>query len=40
MTKQRILITGISGLLGSNLAYCLKDRYDILGFYHSHPFKM
>ena len=34
--KKRILITGVSGLLGSNLAYCLKDAYDILGVYHSH----
>jgi perosamine synthetase len=33
--KKRILITGVSGLLGSNLAFCLKDRYDILGLYHS-----
>lgn len=33
--KKRILVTGVSGLLGSNLAFCLKDRYDILGLYHS-----
>ncbi|MCB9757489.1 MAG: SDR family oxidoreductase [Candidatus Omnitrophica bacterium] len=33
--KKRILITGVSGLLGSNLAFCLKDHYDIVGLYHS-----
>jgi len=33
--KKRILITGISGLLGNSLAYCLKDSYDVLGVYHS-----
>ncbi|MBF0522458.1 MAG: UDP-4-amino-4,6-dideoxy-N-acetyl-beta-L-altrosamine transaminase [Candidatus Omnitrophica bacterium] len=37
MNKKKILITGISGLLGSNLAYCLKRRYQILGWYHSYP---
>lgn len=31
---MRMLITGVSGLLGSSLAYCLKDDYDILGVYH------
>ena len=35
--KKRILITGISGLLGSNLGFCWKDRYDLLGTYHTHP---
>ena len=37
MKKKRLLITGISGLLGSNLGYCLKDRYDILGVYNNQP---
>jgi len=32
-----MLITGVSGLLGSNLAYYFKDKYDILGLYNSHP---
>jgi len=27
----------VSGLLGNNIAYCLKDKYEILGLYHSHP---
>ena len=34
--KRRLLITGVSGLLGNNLAFCLKDKYDILGLYHGH----
>jgi len=34
-SKKRLLITGVSGHLGSNLAYCLKDTYEILGLYHS-----
>lgn len=34
--KKRVLITGVSGLLGNNLAYCLKDQYDILGLYNQH----
>lgn len=34
--KKRLLITGVSGLLGNNLAFCLKDKYDILGIYHAH----
>jgi UDP-4-amino-4,6-dideoxy-N-acetyl-beta-L-altrosamine transaminase/dTDP-4-dehydrorhamnose reductase len=37
MNKKRLLITGVSGLLGSNLAYCLKDRYEILGLHHDQP---
>lgn len=35
--KKRVLITGISGLLGNNLAYYFKDKYEILGLYRSHP---
>lgn len=34
--KKRVLITGVSGLLGNNLAYCLKDQYNILGLYNTH----
>ena len=30
-----MLITGVSGLLGNNLAYYFKDKYDILGLYNS-----
>jgi len=35
--KTRLLITGVSGLLGNNLAYYFKDKYEILGLYSSHP---
>ena len=35
MEKKRLLITGVSGLLGTNLAYCLRDTYEIMGLYHS-----
>lgn len=35
--KENMLITGVSGLLGNNLAYYFKDKYDILGLYSSHP---
>lgn len=38
--KKRLLITGVSGLLGSNLAYCLRDDYDICGLYHAHKICM
>jgi UDP-4-amino-4,6-dideoxy-N-acetyl-beta-L-altrosamine transaminase/dTDP-4-dehydrorhamnose reductase len=40
MNKKRLLITGVSGLLGNNLAFCLKDSYEILGVYHSHRIQM
>ena len=35
--KKSMLITGVSGLLGNNLAYYFRDKYDILGLYNSHP---
>ncbi len=35
--KTRLLITGVSGLLGNNLAYYFKDKYEILGLYNTHP---
>ena len=38
--KKRLLITGASGLLGSNLAYCLRDDYEIYGLYHTHAIEM
>lgn len=34
--KKKLLISGISGLLGSNLAYLLRERYDIKGWYNFH----
>ncbi len=38
LNKKRLLITGISGLLGNNLAYVFKDRYNVLGLYNKHAF--
>jgi len=35
-SKRKMLITGVSGLLGNNLAYYFKNKYDILGLYNSH----
>ena len=34
--KKRVLITGVSGLLGNNLAFCLRENYKILGLYNAH----
>ena len=34
--KKRMLITGVSGLLGNSLAYFFRDKYHVLGLYHSH----
>src|SRR4030042_1169247 len=33
----KMLITGVSGLLGNNLAGYFKDKYEILGLYYRHP---
>jgi len=33
----RMLITGVSGMLGSNLAYHFRDTYEVLGLYCAHP---
>jgi len=35
--RKKLLITGVSGLLGNNLAHYFKDKYEILGLYNSHP---
>jgi UDP-4-amino-4,6-dideoxy-N-acetyl-beta-L-altrosamine transaminase/dTDP-4-dehydrorhamnose reductase len=35
--KKKILITGVSGLLGNNLAYYFRNAYTVLGFYYTHP---
>ncbi len=35
--KKKMLITGVSGLLGNNLAYYFKDKFNILGSYLSYP---
>ncbi len=34
--KKTMLITGVSGLLGNNLAHYFKDSYNIVGWYCSH----
>jgi UDP-4-amino-4,6-dideoxy-N-acetyl-beta-L-altrosamine transaminase/dTDP-4-dehydrorhamnose reductase len=34
--KKKMLITGVSGLLGNNLARYFKDTYDVVGLYNSH----
>jgi dTDP-4-dehydrorhamnose reductase len=33
---KRILVTGVSGFLGRYVASTLRDRYTVLGTYHSH----
>ncbi len=38
--KKRMLITGVSGLLGSNLAFFFKDHYDVVGVFHEHAVAM
>lgn len=35
--SNRILITGVSGLLGNNLAFCFREDYQVIGQYFSHP---
>ncbi|TAL23979.1 MAG: NAD-dependent epimerase/dehydratase family protein, partial [Nitrospirae bacterium] len=35
--RERLLITGVSGLLGNNFACYFRDKYEILGLYNSHP---
>lgn len=37
--KPRILITGASGLFGSNAMRLSRGRFEALGVYHSHPVK-
>ena len=38
--RQRLLITGISGLLGANMAVSAADRWQVSGFYWEHPFRL
>lgn len=37
LSDRKILITGVSGLLGNNLAYYFKNKDNILGLFYSHP---
>lgn len=34
---KRMLITGVSGLLGNNLAHHFKKTHTVLGLFHAHP---
>ena len=34
---MRMIITGVSGLLGSNFAYYFRNNYSILGLYNNNP---
>jgi len=38
--KKRLLIVGVSGLLGSSLARCQRDDLDVYGIYHHHPVEL
>jgi len=38
--KKKMIITGASGLLGSNLSYYFKDQFDVLGLYHKHALQI
>jgi len=33
---RKVLITGVSGLLGANLAFKFKDKYSVTGLYNAH----
>lgn len=35
--RKKLLITGVSGLLGNNLALSFRNKYEVTGLYHSHP---
>jgi perosamine synthetase len=34
--RKKLLITGVSGMLGSNLAYYFRDEYQIVGLYNQY----
>lgn len=34
---ERLLVTGVEGLVGANLALSLADRFEVLGLYADHP---
>ena len=38
--RTRLLITGVSGVLGNNLAGYFRDQYDVLGLYGSHSVRI
>jgi len=34
---EKLLVTGVDSILGSNVALALADRYDVFGLYQHHP---
>ncbi len=40
LARKRMLITGVSGLLGSNLAFYFKEQYRVVGVYNTHAVAM
>ncbi|MEK6235410.1 MAG: sugar nucleotide-binding protein [Planctomycetales bacterium] len=34
---EKLLVTGVDGVLGSNLALALSDQFEVLGLYHRKP---
>lgn len=37
---ETMLITGVSGLLGNNLARVFSDQYEVVGVYNTHPVRI
>jgi dTDP-4-dehydrorhamnose reductase len=37
---NKLLITGISSFLGSNIAFTGREKYNVIGTYHAHPVRM
>jgi dTDP-4-dehydrorhamnose reductase len=35
--REKLLVTGVDGLVGANLAASLADHFDVLGLYETHP---
>jgi len=38
--RPRLLITGVDGALGANLAMALADRWEVLGLFQDHPVRL
>lgn len=36
VNKKKMLVTGASGMLGNNLAYYFREKYEVIGLYNSH----
>jgi dTDP-4-dehydrorhamnose reductase len=37
---ERLLISGIDGVVGANLALALRDRFEVIGLYHASPVEL